>query len=60
MKILIVDDDPQSLSSTSRILEHARHEVMSVSSGIEALQKLSSNTNIPDLIITDVRMPGMS
>jgi len=58
MKILIVDDDPQSLSSTSRILEHARHEVRGVSSGPEALQILS--LFLPDLIITDVRMPGMS
>jgi len=58
MKILIVDDDPQSLSSTSRILEHAKHEVTSVSSGMDALKVLESS--VPDLIITDVRMPGMS
>ena len=58
MKILIVDDDPQSLSSTSRILEHAKHEVMSVSSGTDALARLKSS--LPDLIVTDVRMPGMS
>ena len=58
MKILIVDDDPQSLSSTSRILEHVRHEVKSVSSGTEALEFLQ--TFLPDLVITDVRMPGMS
>lgn len=58
MKIMIVDDDLQSLSSTSRILEHARHEVMGVSSGMEALVVLE--TFKPDMIITDVRMPGMS
>ena len=58
MKILIVDDDPQSLSSTSRILEHAKHEVKSVSSGASALASLEEFK--PDLIITDVRMPGMS
>jgi DNA-binding NtrC family response regulator len=58
MKILIVDDDPQSLSSTSRILEHARHVVKSASSGMDALLVLESF--LPDLIVTDVRMPGMS
>jgi two-component system response regulator HydG len=58
MKILVVDDDPQSLSSTGRILEHAGHEVMSASSGDEALRKLANEK--PMMIITDVRMPGMS
>jgi DNA-binding NtrC family response regulator len=58
MKILIVDDDPQSLSSTSRILEHAKHVVKSVSSGAEAL--IALETFLPELIVTDVRMPGMS
>ena len=58
MKILIVDDDPQSLSSTSRILEHSKHVVKSVSSGSEALLVLE--TFLPELIVTDVRMPGMS
>lgn len=58
MKILIVDDDPQSLSSTSRILEHAKHEVKSASSGMDGLKLLESFQ--PNLIVTDVRMPGMS
>jgi two-component system response regulator HydG len=58
MKILIVDDDPQSLSSTSRILEYANHEVLSVSSGIDALEILEKFN--PGLIVTDVRMPGIS
>lgn len=58
MKILIVDDDPQSLSSTSRILEYSNHEVMGVSSGMEALEILDQFN--PSLIVTDVRMPGMS
>ena len=58
MKILVVDDDPQSLSSTGRILEHAGHEVVYASSGDEALGILDRMA--PVMVITDVRMPGMS
>ncbi len=58
MRILIVDDDVQSLSSTSRILQHSGHEVISAASGDQALKLLETVT--PSLIVTDVRMPGMS
>jgi DNA-binding NtrC family response regulator len=58
MKILVVDDDPQSLSSTGRILEHSGHQVVCASSGDEALKILEKES--PVMIITDVRMPGMS
>ncbi len=58
MKILVVDDDPQSLSSTGRILEHAGHEVVYASSGDEALGVLDRIS--PVMVITDVRMPGMN
>lgn len=59
MKILLVDDDPQSLESTKRILEHAEYQVETAASGVRALEWLSSGGR-PDLIVTDVRMPGMS
>lgn len=58
MRILIVDDDVQSLSSTGRILQHSGHEVISAASGDQALKLLETVT--PSLIVTDVRMPGMS
>ena len=35
IKILLVDDDPQSLESTKRILEHAQYEVFCAKSGVE-------------------------
>ena len=56
--ILLVDDDPQSLESTKRILEYAQYEVKCATSGIEALTILKSFQ--PQLVVTDVRMPGMS
>jgi len=57
-KILLVDDDVESLASTGRILEFSDYEVVAVSSGEEALKKLQSS--LFDLVVTDVRMPGMS
>ncbi|NDG83467.1 MAG: sigma-54-dependent Fis family transcriptional regulator [Proteobacteria bacterium] len=58
LKILLVDDDPESLQSTARILQFAGHEVTAVESGESALALLRSSR--PDLVVTDVRMPGMS
>lgn len=58
LKILLVDDDPQSLESTKRILEHSQYEVTCAISGQTALDQIQKV--IPDLVVTDVRMPGMS
>ncbi len=58
LKILLVDDDPESLQSTARILRFAEHEVTPVESGEAALLALKDSR--PDLVVTDVRMPGMS
>ncbi len=58
IRILLVDDDADSLASTARILLFAEYEVTSVTSAEEALKSLETDT--PDLIVTDVRMPGMS
>ena len=57
-KILLVDDDFESLQSTGRTLRFSGYEVEEVSSGAEALLALKSGR--PDMILTDVRMPGMS
>lgn len=58
LSILLVDDDSESLASTGKILRFAGHEVVAVDSGAAALEALK--TGKPDLVITDVRMPGMS
>jgi DNA-binding NtrC family response regulator len=58
LNILLVDDDPQSLESTKRILEHSGYQVVCASSGQAALDQLQKQK--PDLVVTDVRMPGMS
>ncbi|MBF6568643.1 MAG: sigma-54-dependent Fis family transcriptional regulator [Candidatus Binataceae bacterium] len=56
--ILVVDDDREVTSMLSDILSGAGYRTLSASSGNEALQ-LVRNQN-PDLLITDLRMTGMS
>jgi CheY-like chemotaxis protein len=56
--VLLVDDDNGVRDVTGRRLEKAGHTVMSAATGEEALT-LSSQVS-PALLITDVRMPGMS
>ena len=58
LKVLLVDDDADSLQSTKRIIDFADHEVIAVSSAEAALIELRRSP--PDLIVTDVRMPGMN
>jgi DNA-binding NtrC family response regulator len=62
-KILLVDDDPQSLESTRKILEAAGHEVTCARDGSEGLDlarvPVDGAESPFDLIVTDVRMPRM-
>src|ERR1700690_3212416 len=55
-KILIVDDEIDMLETIAYNLERAGHAVVRASSGSEALERLAP---APDLIISDVMMPGM-
>jgi two-component system nitrogen regulation response regulator GlnG len=56
-KILIVDDDPQLLQSFEKLLSQEGHEVRGVSSGEQGVAAVKSG--MPDLVILDVRLPGM-
>ncbi len=55
--ILVVDDEEDMLRTIAYNLERAGHEVTCASSGAAALERLAEHT--PDLIISDVMMPGM-
>jgi nitrogen regulation protein NR(I) len=57
-KILIVDDEPQVRQSFEKILTEDGHAVKTAGSGEAALAMVQ--TEIPDLVIMDVRLPGMS
>ena len=56
-KILIVDDDPQLRQSFEKVLIEDGHQVKTASSGEAALALVKAET--PDLVIMDVRLPGM-
>ena len=55
--ILIVDDDPQLRHSFERILKEEEHVVHTASSGEAGLAEVERLR--PDLVIMDVRLPGM-
>ncbi len=57
--VFLVDDSTTVLLSTASILAKAGYEVEKAASGAEALGKLKSGLK-PDLLITDLNMPGMN
>jgi two-component system alkaline phosphatase synthesis response regulator PhoP len=56
-KILIVDDELDTLIPLKRALEAEDYLVVEASSGMEAIEKTRSSH--PDLILLDLMMPGM-
>ncbi|TVM33647.1 ABC transporter substrate binding protein [Oceanidesulfovibrio marinus] len=57
-RILFVEDDPDQLLTTPRVLESLGFEVTPVAAGSQALDILSANPAF-DLVITDFDMPGV-
>lgn len=56
-KVLVVDDSPTELANICSILSDTGLEVVSASSGEEAIDK--AREEHPDLIFMDIVMPGM-
>ncbi|MGU3494324.1 MHYT domain-containing protein [Xanthobacteraceae bacterium A53D] len=57
--VLVVDDDALVLENTSAMLEDLGHHVLLARSGEEALALLREQ-HVPELVITDQVMPGMT
>lgn len=55
-RILVVDDNPATRYSTSRVLRSADFEVIEASTGAEALAKARL---VPDLVVLDVNLPDI-
>lgn len=55
--VLVVDDESNMLAVMRMVLEDAGHEVLTASSGEEALPHLE-NPDL-DVVLSDIRMPGM-
>ena len=54
-KILVVDDDPDLVETTSMILKSKQYDVVVAYDGVEGLEKAKKEK--PDLIVLDVMMP---
>ncbi|HWT03339.1 MAG TPA: response regulator transcription factor [Pyrinomonadaceae bacterium] len=56
-QLLVVDDDPSLLLAVSETLRAEGYEVVTARRGAEAMVRVAEA--MPDLIISDIRMPGM-
>jgi len=57
-RVLVVDDDPRVLQVSQLVLEAKGYEVRTANEGFEALVEL--RRSMPDVIISDLKMPNMS
>jgi CheY-like chemotaxis protein len=55
--VLVVDDDPLILASVAAALDAAGFQVWTTDSGEEAVRLVERLR--PDVVVTDLRMPGM-
>ncbi len=56
-RLLVVDDEPNLLRAVAACLRDEGFEVVTARSGSEALVRVAET--VPDLIVSDIRMPGM-
>ena len=56
-KVLIVDDEPDTLELVKLVLESGGFETVLAASGKEALSELDASR--PDLVLLDIMMPDM-
>ena len=55
----MVEDHPDSRDALRQVLEYLGARVVTAGSGPDALQVLKLASSLPDLILADIRMPGM-
>ena len=58
LRILLVEDSPETLHATTDLLEMLGHQVTPVASAEDALQALARDTF--DVMCSDIELPGMS
>ena len=56
-KILVIDDDPETLKFLTLILTRMGYQVLTAKDGIQALDMAHSEN--PGLIVLDVMLPGL-
>jgi signal transduction histidine kinase/CheY-like chemotaxis protein len=58
--ILLVEDEPHLLRASQRILTSLGYRLIPAQDGLEALRLMDRTDQAPDLLMSDVVMPGMS
>src|SRR5438876_73480 len=58
--ILIVEDEKGIRESTAEYLRALNYRVLEAANGFEALEMTANDAARPDLVVTDVVMPGMT
>lgn len=58
--VLLVEDEPQLLLLTQRVLESAGMQVVTASDGLTALQAAAETLDSIEVLVTDIVMPRMS
>ncbi|GAP70232.1 protein containing PAS domain S-box [Bacteroidales bacterium 6E] len=56
-RVMIVDDVEDNLKFLGQMLEYAGIQTVTANNGEQAIEMI--NQELPDLVITDIRMPGM-
>jgi CheY-like chemotaxis protein len=56
-KIMVVDDEPDNVTTVKTILEKNGYEVMTAKNADDCLKKIKAG-NKPNLILMDIMMPG--
>jgi two-component system response regulator HydG len=56
-RILVVDDEPNARSALSELLRDEGYDVLSAANGLDARRRLDDFW--PDLVLTDLHMPGL-
>lgn len=57
--VLVVDDDPDIRETVIEVLEENGHRARGASNGVEALERLRSDKELPCVILLDLMMPMM-
>ena len=58
VRILVVDDEPTVVEFAQRVLETAGYGIMTATSGDAAIE-ICAKHGMPDLLLTDMKMPRM-
>jgi DNA-binding response OmpR family regulator len=58
--ILLIEDDASAAKALSKHLEKVGHTVLALSSGEAALAYLDAEAQLPDAVLCDLGLPGVS